>query len=1487
MARSKRRRSGIAASHVRPKMIFQPILEDGVFRFDCSVKDREAASPSISFLNGKDRDTPISTEKVPVYNPTFEIRLEQQIVKLELPVGSSLYGTGEVSGQLERTGQRVFTWNTDAWGYGSGNTSLYQSHPWVLAVLPSGEGLGILADTTRRCEIDLRKESTIQFVSPSSYPVVTFGPFASPTEVLSSLSKQLGTVFMPPKWSLGYHQCHSSYLSDQRVLEVAKTFQKKCIPCDVIWMDTDYMDGLRVFTFDKKRFQDPMSLVKDLRSSGCKVIWMLDPGIKLEEGYFVYDSGSKDDVWIQNEDGTPFIGEVWPGPCVFPDYTQSKVRAWWANLVKDFISNGVDGIWNDMNEPTIFKVETNTMPDSNVHRGDSELGGRQNHSFYHNVYGLLMARSTYEGMKLANEEKRPFVLTRAGFIGSQRYAATWTGDNLSTWEHLHMSISMVLQLGLSGQPFSGADIGGFAGNATPKLFGRWMGVGSLFPFCRGHSEACTTDHVPWAFGEECEEVCRLALKRRYRLIPLIYTLFYFAHTRGTPVATPTFFADPKDPSLRKLENSFLLGPVLVYASTIHAQGLDKLEITLPKGIWLGFDFDDAHPDLPALYLKGGSIIPVGLSLQHVEEANPSDDLTLLVALDEHGKAEGVLFEDDGDGYGFTKGNYLLTHYVADLKSSVVTVSIHKTEGSWERPKRRLHIQLLLGGGAMLDTWGTDGEVLQLILPSEDEVLKLVSTSEKHYKDRLESAIPIPDVEEVSGPKRTEMALIERRSDIEDHVSQMSKEVSIRTDGGNIETGDSNDPFYTTEVFPSRDAMLNWAREVAKENGFVLTILRSETCTRTNKKNNKGKTYVIMGCERSGKYRPYKNTLSKVTSTKKCECPFKLRAKALKKNEKWVVKVMCGRHNHELGETLVVGHSYAGRLSAEEKSLVIDMTKNMVEPRNILLTLKDHNNETTIRHIYNARQAYRSSQKGPRTEMQQLQKLLEYDQYVYWNRKMDGSDAISDIFWAHPDAIKLLSAFHTVLLLDNTYKVNRYKLPLLEIVGVTSTELTFSVAFAYLESEQVDNFTWALEKLRELIVKDSEMPPVIVTVRDTALMDAVQAVFPSSSNLLCRFHIIKNVKAKCKMMVHPKEQYDLVMDAWHNVMNSPNEGEYTHRLALFDKVCSDFPNFGDYVKNTWLTPHKEKFVTAWIDRVMHLGNTTLNRSETAHWRLENLLEDSAGDICSCWDAINNMIKLQHKEIKVSFEKSINTVEYNTPFYKMLVGFVSRSALSYISDQYDRIKTIGTDSSICGCTIRTTHGLPCACELARYNIPLQVVQDHGTRFNSSFQEMNEEGSEVSLQSVPLQAIHIHWRRLNFSVQEMSEEGSEVSLQREIDALHKQFQELDYAGKVTLKAKLRELALPDITLMCSALERVRTNDAPQDLGWKRDKSVECDPLYWEHIDSPHSDHYCITHPSSEKPVHESNSMEVLPSMDQIQVEVHPFNEGIVDVKAEENCG
>ncbi|KAL1834678.1 uncharacterized protein LOC108215608 isoform X1 [Daucus carota subsp. sativus] len=734
-------------------MVFKPILEEGVFRFDCSADDMDAAFPSLSFVNQKDRDTLLLTTKgKPSFTPTFECVAGQQTVKIELPAGTTFYGTGEVSGQLERSGKRVFTWNTDAWGYGAGTTSLYQSHPWVLAVIPSGEAFGVLADTTRRCEIDLRKESTIMFCAPSSFPVITFGPLPLPVDVVALFSRITGTVFMPPKWSLGYHQCRYSYDSDIRVREISRTFREKGIPCDVIWMDIDYMDGFRCFTFDKERFSDPQSLVKDLHDTGFKAIWMLDPGIKHEEGYFVYDSGSEKDIWTQTADGRPFVGDVWPGPCVFPDFTQSKARLWWSSLVKDFTEYGVDGIWNDMNEPAVFKTVTKTMPESNVHRGDAELGGCQNHAHYHNVYGMLMARSTYEGMKVADESKRPFVLTRAGLIGSQRYAATWTGDNLSTWEHLHMSISMVLQLGISGQPLAGPDIGGFCKNATPKLFGRWMGIGAMFPFSRGHSEKDTSDHEPWSFGEECEEVCRLALRRRYRLLPHMYTLFYLAHTKGIPVAVPTFFVDSKDSKLRTNENSFMLGPLLIYASTTPDQRVHEMQHTLPEGIWLSFDFDDSHPDLPALYLQGGSIIPFSHPYQHVGEADPSDDLSMLIALDENGKAEGVLYEDDGDGYEYTKGEYLLTTYVAELQSSVVTIRVSKYEGLWKRPKRRLHVHLLLGKYATLDAYGVDGDSIQITMPSESEVSDIVYASNKKFTSRIETARQIPNVEKVSEAK---------------------------------------------------------------------------------------------------------------------------------------------------------------------------------------------------------------------------------------------------------------------------------------------------------------------------------------------------------------------------------------------------------------------------------------------------------------------------------------------------------------------------------------------------------------------------------------------------------------------------------------------------------------------------------------------------------------------------------------------------------------
>ncbi|BBN14507.1 alpha-glucosidase [Marchantia polymorpha subsp. ruderalis] len=721
------------------KMLWAPIIQEGVFRFDANEGAKKQAWPSVSFVNGQDRESPITLTaeahiREPLYIPQCRTDNGSQTITVKLPEGTSFYGTGEVSGPLERTGKRVFAWNTDAWGYGPSTTALYQSHPWVLALLPDGTTFGVLADTTRRAEIDTRKASTIRFVASGSYPVITFGPFSSPEAVLTALSKATGTLAMPPKWTLGYQQCRWSYETADRVVEIATTFREKKIPCDVIWMDIDYMNAWRCFTFDPETFPEPAKLSDLLHEKGFKGVWMLDPGIKQEPGWSVYDSGTAEDVWVLQANKKPYAGEVWPGPCCFPDYTQAKTRKWWGGLVKDFVKIGVDGIWNDMNEPAVFKSLSKTMPDTNIHRGDEDLGGSQNHQHYHNVYGMLMARSTYEGMILANPEKRPFVLTRAGHVGSQRYAATWTGDNLSSWIHLEMSIPMSLNLGLSGQPFSGPDIGGFGGNATPQMFARWMGIGAMLPFARGHSEKGTVDHEPWEFGKECEDVCRQALYRRYRILPHLYTLFYKAHTTGVPIMSPLFFADPKDEKLRKVEDSFLLGPLLVAACTKAGKKPDPKKTVLPSGLWQLFDFDDSHPDLPLLFLKGGSIIPTGQVSQNTGDVSENDPITLIIALDEEGKAEGTLYEDDGDSFEYKKGQFLLTRYSAALVSSStggssgkkIVIKITQSDGYLSRPKRPLKVRILLANKAELEGEGVDGEELTVDLPSRFDMAQITT-----------------------------------------------------------------------------------------------------------------------------------------------------------------------------------------------------------------------------------------------------------------------------------------------------------------------------------------------------------------------------------------------------------------------------------------------------------------------------------------------------------------------------------------------------------------------------------------------------------------------------------------------------------------------------------------------------------------------------------------------------------------------------------------
>ena len=618
--------------------------------------------------------------------PEFYLDNGKAGASLEVPEGTSLYGGGEVTGPLLRNGTTIKLWNTDSGAYSVDNgTRLYQSHPWMMGVRTDGTAFGILFDTTWKAvlsstdeKIDLKSEG------------IPFRVFVidreSPQAVVRGLAELTGTMPMIPRWALGYHQCRFSYQPDSRVIEIADGFRSRQIPCDAIWMDIDYMDGYRIFTFSPEKFPDPAAVNRDLHLRGFHSTWMIDPGAKVDPEYPVYKSGTENDIWVKTADGKEFHGDAWPGAAAFPDFTCPKAQQWWAGLYKDFIATGVDGVWNDVNEPQINDTPNKTMPEDNIHRGGNGLP-EGTHLQYHNVYGMLMVRASREGILAARPETRPFILTRSNFLGGHRYAATWTGDNGSTWEHLKLSIPMSLTLGLSGQPVSGADIGGFLFNADADLFGHWIGFGAFYPFSRGHACAGTNDKEPWAFGKEVENASRIALERRYILLPYFYTLMREAATDGMPIMRPAFFADPKDLSLRAEQEIFLIGDDILVIPAFAKKP------NLPGGIWREIslvDGDQQDKYQATLKIRGGAIVPTGKIIQNTTEES-LDPLTLLVSLDENGKAEGSLYWDNGDGWEYRNGEYSLQKYSARTEGNTVTVRLTGTEGSMETENKGMAI----------------------------------------------------------------------------------------------------------------------------------------------------------------------------------------------------------------------------------------------------------------------------------------------------------------------------------------------------------------------------------------------------------------------------------------------------------------------------------------------------------------------------------------------------------------------------------------------------------------------------------------------------------------------------------------------------------------------------------------------------------------------------------------------------------------------------
>ncbi|WEK37773.1 MAG: glycoside hydrolase family 31 protein [Candidatus Pseudobacter hemicellulosilyticus] len=619
--------------------------------------------------------------------PEFHVNDGKASATVHLQGDISLYGGGEVTGPLLRNGQTINLWNTDNGAYAADNGKrLYQTHPWVLGVRKDGTAFGVLFESSWKSSLTTNSDR-IDFNTEGALFRVFVIDRKSPQEVVKGLAELTGTIEMPPRWALGYHQCRFSYVPDSRVRQIADSFRIKKMPCDVIWMDIDYMEGYRVFTFSKQNFPDPKKLNDDLHAKNFRSVYMIDPGVKVDTGYSVYKSGTAKDVWVKDEAGKEYHGKVWPGACVFPDFTMPRTREWWAGLYRDFIGTGIDGVWNDMNEPAVMDgdfpehLRLGTMPYNTPHRGGGNLPAGP-HLLYHNAYGMLMVKSTREGVMAAQPDKRPFVLTRGNLMGGQRYAATWTGDNLAAEPFMKVSVPMSITLGLSGQPFSGPDIGGFLENTSPDLWANWIGFGALLPFARGHACVGTKDKEPWAFGPAVEQTSRIALERRYRLLPYLYTQFYQAHKTGLPVMAPVFFDDPADASLRKEEQAFLLGKDLL---VVPAFAKDPV---LPKGTWEPLSLvegDQADAYQARLLIKGGTIIPAGKIVQHTNE-NSLEKLTLFICLDSKGTATGELYWDAGQGWGFKKNEYSLLQFQATEKNGVTKIRLSSSKGQYDISK---------------------------------------------------------------------------------------------------------------------------------------------------------------------------------------------------------------------------------------------------------------------------------------------------------------------------------------------------------------------------------------------------------------------------------------------------------------------------------------------------------------------------------------------------------------------------------------------------------------------------------------------------------------------------------------------------------------------------------------------------------------------------------------------------------------------------------
>ncbi len=653
------------------------------------------------------------------------------------------YGLGEKAGRLDKRRSAFVNWNSDTPGYTEGKDPIYQTIPFYTAV-QNGVAYGIFFDNSYRSYFDFARSSQQRMWFGAEGGEMNYYFFYGPSlkKILSRYADLTGHMPMPPLWALGNQQSRWSYYPDTMVEEVVREYRRRDLPLDVLHLDIDYMQAYRVFTWDRSRFSNPKALSEKLGKQGVKLITIVDPGVKYqpvpkntslvtsitpelepqEPRYYVFDQGIEKKYFQKRKSGELFIPRVWPGESVFVDFTLPAAREWWGGLHRAYTDNGVAGIWTDMNEPSDFVDQTGKNQMDVVSHDEGE---KSTHAKNRNVFALLMARATYEGLERLRPNQRPYIITRAAYAGIQRYSTMWTGDTNSTWEALALNIPMFTSLGLSGEPFIGSDVGGFMGRGNGELLVRSYQVSFLAPFCRNHKVIDGYDQEPWRFGKHYEDIIRKYLKLRYQWLPFLYTTLEEAHRTGVPLFRPLVLNYQDDPNTYNLDDQFMIGNDLLVAPVLKPDVTRRL-VYLPKGTWYDYWTNkkytgqstilvDAPLDTVPMFVRGGAIIPAGPALNYVGE-KPVDPITFSIYADENGSASGTLYEDDGTSVGYRQGDFRRTSLRTERTAAGNTLTLAAPDGRYNPGPRRLSFTVKSGVRAgRVVTVADDGTARKLVI----------------------------------------------------------------------------------------------------------------------------------------------------------------------------------------------------------------------------------------------------------------------------------------------------------------------------------------------------------------------------------------------------------------------------------------------------------------------------------------------------------------------------------------------------------------------------------------------------------------------------------------------------------------------------------------------------------------------------------------------------------------------------------------------------